>query len=110
MSLAVTYAGLTRNARGALWMLASAVTFSVMTMLIKYLGDEYPPTLQTFYRLTFGLLVMLPIVIGNPRAVFRTTRPPWSAQDRPRALRVMNSDDNTARRRHRFAARCPRRW
>lgn len=56
-------------------MLASAMTFTVMTMLIKYLGDEYPPALQTFYRQAFGLLVMLPIVIGNPRAAFRTTRP-----------------------------------
>lgn len=75
MSFSVAYAGLSRNARGTLWMLASAVTFTVMTMLIKYLGDEYPPTLQTFYRQAFGLLVMLPIIIGNPRAAFRTTRP-----------------------------------
>lgn len=75
MSLSVTYAGLPRNARGALWMLASAVTFTVMTMLIKYLGDEYAPALQTFYRQAFGLLVMLPIIAGNPRAAFRTTRP-----------------------------------
>jgi drug/metabolite transporter (DMT)-like permease len=75
LSLSVTYAALPRNARGALWMLASAVTFTVMTMLIKYLGDEYAPALQTFYRQAFGLLVMLPIVIGNPRAAFRTTRP-----------------------------------
>lgn len=56
-------------------MLASAVTFTVMTMLIKYLGDEYPPMLQTFYRQAFGLVVMLPLIIGNPRAAFRTTRP-----------------------------------
>lgn len=75
MSLAVAYAGLPRNARGALWMLASAVTFTVMTMLIKYLGDEYAPALQAFYRQAFGLLVMLPIIIGNPHAAFRTTRP-----------------------------------
>jgi drug/metabolite transporter (DMT)-like permease len=75
LSLSVTYAGLPRNVRGALWMLASAVTFTGMTMLIKYLGDEYAPALQTFYRQAFGLLVMLPIIIGNPRAAFRTTRP-----------------------------------
>lgn len=75
MSFAVTYEGLPRNARGALWMLASAVTFTVMTMLVKYLGDEYPATLQTFYRQAFGLMVMLPIIIRNPRTVYRTTRP-----------------------------------
>lgn len=75
MNLAIAYARLPRNARGALWMLASAVTFTVMTTLIKYLGEEYSPALQTFYRQAFGLLVMLPMIVGNPRAVFRTTRP-----------------------------------
>ena len=74
-SISVAYEHLPRNARGALWMLASAVTFTVMTMLIKYLGDEYSPALQTFYRQAFGLLVMLPIIMRNPRAAFRTTRP-----------------------------------
>lgn len=56
-------------------MLASAVTFTVMTMLIKFLGDDYPATLQTFYRQAFGLVVLLPIILSNPRATFRTTRP-----------------------------------
>ncbi|WP_293682617.1 hypothetical protein, partial [uncultured Phenylobacterium sp.] len=28
-------------------MLASALTFSVMTVLIKFLGNDYPPALQT---------------------------------------------------------------
>lgn len=69
------YRRLPRNARGALWMLASAVTFTVMTMLVKYLGADYPATLQTFYRQAFGLLILLPIIISNPRAAFRTTRP-----------------------------------
>lgn len=55
-------------------MLAAAVTFTVMTMLIKFLGEGYPATLQTFYRQAFGLAVMLPIILRNPRAAFRTTR------------------------------------
>ena len=73
--LLVAYQRLPRNARGALWMLASAVTFTVMTMLIKFLGDDYPATLQTFYRQAFGLVVMLPIIVRNPSGAFRTTRP-----------------------------------
>jgi len=73
--LSTAYRRLPRNARGALWMLASAVTFTIMTMLIKYLGADYPPTLQTFYRQAFGLVILLPIIIRNPRAAFRTTRP-----------------------------------
>ncbi len=56
-------------------MLASAVSFTLMTMLIKFLGEDYPPTLQTFYRQAFGLMVMLPIMLHDPVAAFRTTRP-----------------------------------
>jgi drug/metabolite transporter (DMT)-like permease len=72
---AAAYARLPRNARGALWMLASAISFTVMTMLIKYLGTDYSPALQTFYRQLAGLLVLLPVILPNPREVFRTTRP-----------------------------------
>jgi drug/metabolite transporter (DMT)-like permease len=72
---AAAYARLPRNARGALWMLASAITFTVMTMLIKYLGNDYSPALQTFYRQLAGLIVLLPVILPNPRQVFRTTRP-----------------------------------
>jgi drug/metabolite transporter (DMT)-like permease len=72
---AAAYARLPRNARGALWMLASAIAFTVMTMLIKYLGTDYSPALQTFYRQLAGLLVLLPVILPNPREVFRTTRP-----------------------------------
>lgn len=56
-------------------MLASAIAFTVMTMLIKFLGDDYPATLQTFYRQVFGLIVMVPIILRNPRGIFRTSRP-----------------------------------
>jgi len=68
------YQRLPRNARGALWMLASAITFTVMTMLIKFLGEDYSPALQTFYRQLAGLVVLLPVILPNPRQVFRTTR------------------------------------
>jgi drug/metabolite transporter (DMT)-like permease len=72
---AAAYRSLPRNSRGALWMLASAVTFTVMTMLIKFLGENYPATLQTFYRQAAGLVVMLPMIVRNPRRAFHTTRP-----------------------------------
>jgi drug/metabolite transporter (DMT)-like permease len=55
-------------------MLASAITFTVMTMLIKFLGEDYSPALQTFYRQLAGLVVLLPVILPNPRQVFRTTR------------------------------------
>lgn len=74
INLSAAYDRLPPNARGALWMLASSITFTVMTMLIKFLGDDYPATLQTFYRQVFGVLVMVPIILRNPRRTFHTTR------------------------------------
>jgi drug/metabolite transporter (DMT)-like permease len=73
--LQATFERWPRNARGAMWMLASAVTFTMMTTLIKYLGDDYPAALQTFYRQAASLIVLLPIIVTKPRAVFATTRP-----------------------------------
>jgi drug/metabolite transporter (DMT)-like permease len=63
------------NIEGALWMLASALGFTVMTSLIKLLGDDYPAALQTFYRSAAGLIVLLPLVARDWRGAFRTTRP-----------------------------------
>jgi drug/metabolite transporter (DMT)-like permease len=64
-----------RNLEGALWMLGSALTFTVMTILIKYLGADYPAALQTFYRQAAGLIVMLPVIARDPRGALHTTRP-----------------------------------
>jgi drug/metabolite transporter (DMT)-like permease len=69
------YRGLSANVQGALWMLASAVTFTLMTSLIKFLGENYSPALQTFYRQAAGLLVLAPVILRDPAAAFRTTRP-----------------------------------
>jgi drug/metabolite transporter (DMT)-like permease len=66
---------LTPNLRGALWMLASALGFTAMTTLIKYLGPGYPAALQTFYRQLAGVVVLLPLIARDWRAAFRTTRP-----------------------------------
>ncbi|HEU4655078.1 MAG TPA: DMT family transporter [Steroidobacteraceae bacterium] len=74
MTLQTRYANLHRNSRGALWMLASAVTFTAMTLLIKFLGRDYPAALQTFYRQLAGLLILLPVIARDPHAAFHTTR------------------------------------
>jgi len=66
---------LDRNLRGALWMIASALGFTAMTTLIKFLGDDYPAALQTFYRQLAGFLVLLPIIVRRRGAAFATTRP-----------------------------------
>lgn len=67
--------GLSRNLHGALWMLASAVAFTLMATLVKYLGDGYSPALQTFYRQAAACLVLLPIIARDPAAALRTNRP-----------------------------------
>jgi drug/metabolite transporter (DMT)-like permease len=56
-------------------MIASAVSFTLMTMLVKLLGEDYPAALQTFYRQLAGMLVLLPMILRDPRSAFRTTRP-----------------------------------
>ena len=56
-------------------MLASAFTFTAMTTLIKYLGAEYSPALQTFYRQAAALAVLAPIIARDPIGAFRTNRP-----------------------------------
>jgi drug/metabolite transporter (DMT)-like permease len=68
-------ARLTPNLRGALWMLASAVLFTAMTTLIKFLGAGYPAALQTFYRQLAGAIILLPLVARDWRGALRTTRP-----------------------------------
>ena len=73
--LRAVHAGLSGNVRGALWMVASSLTFTVMTTLIKFLGHSYSPALQTFYRSAAGLVIMLPFILRDPKGAFRTTRP-----------------------------------
>lgn len=63
------------NLHGALWMVASAVGFTAMTTLIKYLGDDYPASLQTFYRQLAGFVILLPFILKRRGAAFATTRP-----------------------------------
>ncbi|WP_276309974.1 DMT family transporter [Phenylobacterium kunshanense] len=63
------------NLRGALWMLGSALGFTAMTVLIKFLGDDYPAALQTFYRQAAGFAVLLPLILRRGRAAYATTRP-----------------------------------
>jgi drug/metabolite transporter (DMT)-like permease len=63
------------NVEGALWMLLSSVTFVAMTTLIKYLGEDYPPALQNFYRQFASVLVILPFLMRDPVRTLRTNRP-----------------------------------
>jgi drug/metabolite transporter (DMT)-like permease len=63
------------NFRGGLYILASGLTFVVMTSLVKYLGDDFSPSLQAFYRQAVGLCLLAPFILKNPAAALRTARP-----------------------------------
>lgn len=56
-------------------MIASAVCFTLMTSLVKYLGKDFPAVLQTFYRQAISFLVMIPLILRAPRQAFTTSRP-----------------------------------
>lgn len=56
-------------------MLGSAACFTAMTTLVKYLGADYSASLQTFYRQLFTLLVVLPLILRDPRRALYSPRP-----------------------------------
>src|SRR5271154_527878 len=75
MSATSSYSQLSGSSRGALWMIASAIAFTLMMTLVRYLGADYGPALQTFYRQLAGTIVLLPLMLRDPRRAFATSRP-----------------------------------
>lgn len=63
------------NARGAAWMLAGGMFFSVQSVIVKKLGAELPIAQVAFFRCLFGLMTVLPFVLGGGTALFLTGRP-----------------------------------
>ena len=61
------------NAGGALWMLGSALSFTISMSLVKFLGADYPAVMQGFVRQLIGFVALLPFILPNPRAVFATS-------------------------------------
>lgn len=64
------------NVEGALWILGSAFTFVTMTTLVKYLGDEYPPHIQNFYRQVGSFIAIAPMIMRNPGSMLLPKRMP----------------------------------
>lgn len=62
------------NVVGAWWMFLSAITFTLMTTLVKFLGNDYPATVQTFYRQLAGTVLLLPLMVKHGRAAFLADR------------------------------------
>lgn len=66
---------LSRNAQGALWMIASGAVFSLLNATVKHLGQSLDPFVIGFFRCLFSLVIVLPFALrAGPRAL-RTERP-----------------------------------
>jgi drug/metabolite transporter (DMT)-like permease len=69
-------AALSNNTRGALWMLASALAFTVMAVCIKLLAQGgYAETQMIFFRCLAGVLLLAPIMLRAGPSVWATPRP-----------------------------------
>ena len=65
-------AGLPAPLRGALWMCAAATAFALMITLVRQLTEGLHPLQVVFFRTAFGLLAMLPWLLGQGVGVLRT--------------------------------------
>lgn len=67
--------GLSGNAIGALWMLASAASFTAMAACLKLLADAgFPESQMVFFRCAAGFAAVAPFLAGN-RSALRVARP-----------------------------------
>lgn len=74
-SISAKLAALPGNVRGALWILLSAVIFTMTNSLIKYVGSSLDPFQMVFFRGLFGTMFLLPIVWhAGGMAVLKTKR------------------------------------
>lgn len=67
---------LSPNLEGALWVLAAAASYTAMSVLVKYLGRDYPALLQAFYRQVGGCAVLAPLILKRGLASFASPRAP----------------------------------
>lgn len=63
---------LSGNSRGALWMIASGLGFSIMAVGIKLLGHRLDSVQIAFFRVLIGFLAILPFVASMPLAQLKT--------------------------------------
>jgi hypothetical protein len=74
--LADRFAALPHSSKAILWAVAAGLIFSAMNMLMRHMTLQLHPFEAQFLRQFFGLLVMLPIVIGAGLARFKTASVP----------------------------------
>jgi drug/metabolite transporter (DMT)-like permease len=67
-------AGLPAPVRAALWMAAASTAFAAMIILIRHLTASFDPLQVVFFRNVFGLIAMLPWLVGHGIGALRTQR------------------------------------
>ncbi len=70
-------AGLSGDAKGALWLLVSSLLFTVMTLMVKLLGS-YSPPMQAVYTQSAGLVLFLPAIARQRSKVLALRK--WPTQ------------------------------
>ncbi len=74
-SISAKLVALPGNVRGAIWILVSALIFTLTNSLIKYVGSSLDPFQMVFFRGLFGTMFLLPIVWhAGGMAVLKTQR------------------------------------
>jgi drug/metabolite transporter (DMT)-like permease len=63
------------NLIGGAWILVSAVAFTTMITLVKYLGDGYPAAVESTYRQIASVALLTPVIARGGRSSLKTTRP-----------------------------------
>ena len=71
----VWWHGLPPNFRGGLWILASALLFSIMTSLAKFLGGRLDAFQVAFFRALFGFMFVIPFAVRGGLQGLATKRP-----------------------------------
>lgn len=67
--------GLGGNGLGALWMLGSAVSFTAMAVLAKWLGSDVSVAALIFWRSLAGVIAALPFLLAGGLKSLRLARP-----------------------------------
>ncbi len=62
--------------RAAMLMLFSTLSFGMMAITIRYASTQIPTTEIAFFRNAFGLLVLLPLILGPGKPLPRTQHGP----------------------------------
>ncbi len=69
------FAGLSANLQGTLWLLTSALLFTIMAVMIKLLGTRFDGIQVALFRALAGLMFTLPFLVRAGRSSLVTRQP-----------------------------------